>query len=261
MNETLATPTKAEWADWLRRWEVMQTGYLPYREQRFHAMLDVLAELLPPQFVALDLCCGPGSISQRLLARFPQARCIAVDFDPVLLAIGQAVLGDADGRLRWIEVDVEDDAALAAALTDEQVDAVLSTTALHWFTIEKLVLIYRRIGQLLRPGGVFLNGDNIHFAPHLTAFQRVATAIKERDQKTASEEQGVEDWDRWWAAIAHIPDIKPLLAERERRFGGRPRGFTAPIIDVHEAVLRDVGFRQVGIIWQRFDDRVVMAVK
>ncbi|MCS7259556.1 MAG: class I SAM-dependent methyltransferase [Anaerolineae bacterium] len=261
MNKNSATAPVIDWADWLRRWDAMQTGYLPYREQRFTAMLDVLAELLPPDFVAVDLCCGPGSLSQRLLNRFPQARCIAVDFDPLLLTMGQAVLGDAGGRLRWVEVDVEDGTALAAALAGEQVDTVLSTTALHWFTVEKLVLIYRQIGQLVRPGGVFLNGDNISFAPHLGAFRQVAAAIKEHDKKSAFTEQRVEDWDAWWAAVAHIPGITPLLSERERRFSGRPRGFDAPIIDVHIAALRDAGFHQVDVIWRRFDDCVLMAVK
>src|SRR5260221_2404109 len=40
---------------------------------------SVLDTLLPQHFVALDLACGPGSMSQRLLSRFPQARCVAVD--------------------------------------------------------------------------------------------------------------------------------------------------------------------------------------
>jgi hypothetical protein len=46
-------------------------------------MLDALAILLPEEFAALDLACGPGAISQRLLARFAKARGVAVDLDPV----------------------------------------------------------------------------------------------------------------------------------------------------------------------------------
>ena len=61
-----------DWSDWLRRWDAQQEGYVPEREARFTAMFDVLAELLPTSFVALDLACGPGSISQRLLTRFPK---------------------------------------------------------------------------------------------------------------------------------------------------------------------------------------------
>ena len=60
-----------DWQDWLRRYDQQQSTYLPDREERFTVMLDVLETLLPEQFVALDLACGPGSISQRLLARFP----------------------------------------------------------------------------------------------------------------------------------------------------------------------------------------------
>ena len=95
-----------DWLDWLRRWDAQQEGYIPEREARFTAMFDALAELLPTPFVALDLACGPGSISQRLLARFPDARAIAVDLDPVMLAIGRGALGTVDGRLRWIEADL-----------------------------------------------------------------------------------------------------------------------------------------------------------
>ncbi len=257
----MTSPAETDWAHWLRRWDAQQTGYLPHREARFDAMLDVLEELLPADFIALDLCCGPGLISQRLLARFTEARCIAADFDPLLLAMGRAVLGDGGGRLRWVEVDLTDTTDLAAALQVEQLDAVLSTTALHWLPVNNLVQVYWQVGQLVRPGGVFLNGDNIKFPPHLATFQQLATAVKERDKKTAFEEQGVEDWERWWAALAAIPGVEPLLAERGRRFDWRPKGFSAPIVDVHEAALRDAGFHQVSTIWQRFDDRIIMAVK
>ena len=94
------TQPDIDWHGWLRRWDMQQTGYLPDREARFNAMLDVLAVLFPEEFVAVDLACGPGTISQRLLARFPKARCVAVDLDPILLAMGQGVLGMMEGRLR-----------------------------------------------------------------------------------------------------------------------------------------------------------------
>ena len=74
-----------DWQDWMHRYDQQQSTYLPDREQRFTVMLDVLETLLPEYFVALDLACGPGSMSQRLLSRFPQARCVAVDIDPILL--------------------------------------------------------------------------------------------------------------------------------------------------------------------------------
>src|SRR5690606_39217095 len=93
---SLPLPTDSDWPSWLRRYDTQQAAYLPAREERFTAMLNVLGALLPEEFVALDLACGPGSISQRLLERFPRARAVAVDVDPVLLAMGQGALGDFD---------------------------------------------------------------------------------------------------------------------------------------------------------------------
>lgn len=41
-----------------------------------------------------------------MLARFPTAQAIAVDMDPVMLALGQGALGTAGGRLRWVDADL-----------------------------------------------------------------------------------------------------------------------------------------------------------
>ena len=157
-----AMDLSVDWHQWLQRWDAQQTAYLPDREGRFGAMLDVLDILLPEEFIALDLACGPGAISQRLLARFPKARSIGVDLDPVLLTMGQVVLGHMGGRLRWVEADLMRP-EWVSQLGASQVDAVLSTTALHWLPSEALIRVYRELGQLVRPGGVFLNGDNLTF--------------------------------------------------------------------------------------------------
>jgi hypothetical protein len=47
----------------------------------------------------------------------------------------------------------------------------------------------------------------------------------------------VEDWERWWKGLEAEPGLADLFA------------------------LRDAGFREAGIIWQHFDDRIVMAVR
>ena len=259
----MATDTSTaavDWRAWLRRWDAQQGGYLPAREGRFAAMLDALGVLLPAAFVALDLCAGPGSLSQRLLARFPAARCLAVDKDPALLAMGQAVLGDAGGRLRWVDADLLAP-DWAAALGVEQVDAVLSTTALHWLTADQLMRVYRRLGALVRPGGVFLNGDHLRYGPHVPRFRQVADAVKTARREAAHQQQGVETWEDWWAALAREPGAAALLAERERRFAGRTREGINPGYDFQAGALREAGFVEVDVLWQDLDNRVLMAVR
>lgn len=265
MHTASSTPppddaTPIDWHGWLRRWDAQQTAYLPDREERFNAMLDVLGALLPEEFVALDLACGPGAISQRLLDRFPRARCVAVDLDPVLLAMGEGVLSDRDERLRWVTADLTDP-GWAATLGETQVDAVLSTTSLHWLQVEPLVRLYSDLGRLVRPDGVFMNGDNLAFAPHQETLRLLSEATTEMQRAEAFDAGGAEDWDEWWAALALEPGAAPLLAERTRRFAAFNRDAAVPIFDVHEAALRNAGFREVGVIWQRLDNRVLLAVR
>jgi len=250
-----------DWAGWLRRWDAQQEGYVPQREARFTAMLDALAELLPAGFVALDLACGPGSISQRLLARFPRARAIAVDIDPVMLAIGRSTLGTVSGRLRWVEADLASPGWLEE-LGETQVDAALSTTALHWVEPEPLTRLYHDLGRLLRPGGLFLNGDNMAFGPASPAFARLSQRVLDKLWSDASfAARGIETAEQWWDALALEPGFASLLAERTRRFAGKRRQESPPGFDFHVAALHDAGFREVGTIWQVLSDRVLLAVR
>ncbi len=223
-------------------------------------MLDVVEELLPEEFVALDLACGPGSLSRRLLSRFPRARCVALDFDPVLLAIGRGALGEGDGRLRWIEANLlaED---WASCIGEPRFDAVVSTTALHWLPPDRLVGVYAELGRLVPEGGVVLNGDRMPFGSHSPTLRRIADAGRARDTAGAFERPGAEDWRTWWEAVAAEPALRELLAERKRRFPVPADHATAPSADLHHVALLDAGFREVGVVWQRGDDRVLVAVR
>src|SRR5262249_37083371 len=148
-------------------------------------MFDVLAELLPESFVALDLGCGPGSMSQRLLARFPNAQAIAVDLDPVLLAVGRGALGSVDGRLRWVAADLTSPDWLDA-LGTAHLDTVVSSTALHWIEPGPLVRLYGDLASLLEPGGLFLNGDHLAFGPALPTFDRLNQRVLDQQWTDAA---------------------------------------------------------------------------
>jgi SAM-dependent methyltransferase len=257
---TMTSIPQLPWQDWMRRWDRQQQRYLPDREERFTAMLDVLEALLPERFVALDLACGPGSISRRLLSRFPQARSVALDYDPVLLLLGQQVLGNMQGRLRWVEADLRN-VTWRDHLGEDQVDAVLSTTALHWLPPHALVQLYHQLGQLVRPGGVILNGDHLGFASHLPSFQKLAEWSLARQINDAIANSQGEAWESWWKALQQEPGLDHLFAERERRFIDRTHDGESTLAGLHEAALRNAGFREVGVIWQHLDNHVVLAVR
>src|SRR5580658_4938553 len=92
--------------DWIDRWDRQQEVYMPDREERFTALIDAVeAGAGRPDPLVLDLGCGPGSLSVRLLDRIPAASVLAIDADPLLLALGQAAYAGRPG-LRFAEGDL-----------------------------------------------------------------------------------------------------------------------------------------------------------
>jgi SAM-dependent methyltransferase len=252
---------EVDWSDWLRRWDAQQEGYVPEREARFAAMFDALADLLPASFVALDLACGAGSISQRLLHRFPAARAIAVDIDPVLVAIGRGAVGSVDGRLRWVEADLESPDWLSA-LGEARIDAILSATALHWLQPEPLARLFRDLGRLLPPGGLLLNADHMAFGSALPTLDRLSLGVLDEEWTDAAfAARGIETAEQWWESLGSEPAFASLLVERTERFAGKQRQESPPGFEEHVSALRDAGFGEVGTIWQVLANRVLLAVR
>jgi SAM-dependent methyltransferase len=178
-----------------------------------------------------------------------------------MLAIGPGALGTVDGRLRWIEADLASP-DWPKALGETQIDAVLSTTALHWLEPEPLSRLYHELGRVLRPGGLLLNGDHMAYGEALPTLTRLnQRVLDEQWTDAAFAARGIETAEQWWDALASEPAFAQLLTARTERFAGKQRQASPPGFDVHVAALRDAGFREVGTIWQVLSNRVLMAVR
>jgi trans-aconitate methyltransferase len=242
----------------LASWDQQQGAYIAEREARFNAQLDVLELSAGQDFHVLDLACGPGSLSQRILQRFPQARVTAMDLDPLLLAIARGALEQYGERIRIIQADLADPACFSL-LDGPAPQAVVSSTALHWLMPEELGVLYRNIAGLLPDGGVFLNADHQRFDhrhPHLK------TLSERHDAQTQQRawQDGVEDWDRWFAKVQELPELAQYRQVRESLFAGRPVP-PATAIDFQLASLHQAGFTEAGPVWQLLDDFVIAGWK
>jgi SAM-dependent methyltransferase len=251
----------ADWPELLASWDRQQTSFMPSRERRFEAMLDVLEAALPPRFTALDIGCGPGSLSERILTRFPRARTIAVDFDPVLLRLGERSHPTLRGRIRWVDVDITS-AGWMDSLPARRVDAVVSTTALHWLEAKQIKRLYQDIGRLVRPGGVFLNGDYLPWSADRRTLRRLADGV--RTAKAGGKDPRVrweKEWNRWWKEIAQEPALKTAFHARQARgYRSHPHHDDLPL-NFHKRALRKAGFHEVAVVWQRFENRVLLGVR
>lgn len=255
------TKSTVDWQHWLNRWEEQQSHVVHMRDQRFQTMFDVLDVVFEDRpFVVIDLASGPGSISRRVLERFPQARCVAIDLDPVLIAIGRQALGTQGGRLRFVETDLRDP-SWAENLGEEQVDAVLTSTALHWIPAGDLVQVYRNVAQVVHPGGVFINCDNMPFPARLETIQRITERLLARRRDARDHVEGLETFQDWWDAVSQDAGLRELYEERQRRFAWRHTGAYRPGIAMHRSILEEAGFREVDTILQNGNNRVLIAVR
>jgi SAM-dependent methyltransferase len=248
---------------WIERWDRQQELYVPRREERFTIMamaldhrIEIGAMTSAPRI--LDLGCGPGAIGQRVLSRFPAATYVGVDIDPVLLHLAREVTAPFDDRSTIEELDLVVP-GWDSAFDDASFDAVVSSTALHWLDADELLRVLAVARRVLRPGGVFLNADNLSFGD-TPQIQALSTAADEQQRSDASA-AGADDWREWWAAARRDPVLGPLCELRDVRFP--PSSQTddpPPPLALYLDACRAAGFAEVDTIWQRFDDRVLMAV-
>jgi SAM-dependent methyltransferase len=242
--------------EWIARWDRQQEGYLPDREERFTALIDAVEALGRPDPLVIDLGCGPGSLSARLLERLPQARVIAVDADPLLLGLGRA----AYPHLTFVSADLRTSGWTSLLGLDGPADAAVSTTALHWISGPELKGVYAELASVLRPGGLLLNGDHMDTGDATPALSRLEHAVHERESARAFGANPPEDWRAWWDAIGADPDLSSLNEERTTA-GADHHGSESHLLSHHVTALGEAGFTEVGTLWQRGNNRLLCAVR
>jgi SAM-dependent methyltransferase len=252
-------------ARWISRWDAQQEWFMPDREERFTVLIDAVeAGVGRDDPLVLDLGCGPGSLAVRLLGRMPAARVVAIDTDPLLLALGSAAHGDRAG-LRFADQDLRVPGWAGRAGLSRAADAAVSTTALHWLSAGELRAMYGELATVLRPGGLLLDGDHLledeAAAPGLA---RLADAISGRAARRpdGGQEKGArEDWKSWWEAATSAPELAGPAAERERRrLSEDHHGSESVLLNQHVAALHAAGFAEIGTLWQYGENRILCAI-
>ncbi|RPK50711.1 class I SAM-dependent methyltransferase [Streptomyces sp. ADI93-02] len=248
--------TGTDWQSWQQSWDRQQEWYMPDREERFRVMLDMVEAVVGPEPRVLDLACGTGSITDRLLARFPGATSTGVDLDPALLTIARGTF-EGDGRATFVTADLKDP-AWTERLPHTSYDAVLTATALHWLHSEPLATLYGQVAGVVRDGGVFMNADHMidTATPRINAAERAHRHAAMDRAKAA----GAVDWREWWDLMAKDPVLAEPTAERFAIFGEHADG-DMPSADWHARTLREAGFGEARAVWASPSDTMVLALK
>jgi tRNA (cmo5U34)-methyltransferase len=118
-------------------------SYLEFQEQAAAAVKAVEARTI------LELGIGTGETARRVLAVHPDAHLTAIASSAEMLERARSVVPDADLRL----------AQLQDPLPDGPFDLVVSALAVHHLDGPGKRDLFRRVAEILSPGGAFLLAD------------------------------------------------------------------------------------------------------
>ncbi|MGO4500369.1 trans-aconitate 2-methyltransferase [Paenibacillus sp. 2RAB27] len=179
----------------------------------------------------LDLGAGTGLFSSYMLRSYPEARLTLIDLSTGMLDIAKERF--ADTVASEVTYLVGDYSTYEDA---EPFDAVISSLSIHHLEDEAKQALYANIFHLLKPGGVFVNADQVlGKTPFLDGLYRSD-----------------------WVAKIEATDLSPeaLQAAYERTKLDR----MAPL-DTQLGWLRDSGFSDVDCVYKSYNFVVMLARK
>lgn len=106
----------------------------------------------------LDLGAGTGHTSLLALQAFPNATIEGIDLSDSMLAIARRRLSRHDSRVKLRQGD------FCATELGSGFDVVFSAVSIHNCLDENKRILFKKVGEALRNGGVFVNADFVKFS-------------------------------------------------------------------------------------------------
>ncbi len=126
-----------------------------------------LRSLQANQSLLIDLGGGSGRLVKRYLEHFPTAKAVMVDSSPAFLEIAKIYLREESDRIQLIQSRLE---GPWEEHIPEAPTAIVSMSCIHHFPSSEKQELYQRATQLLAPGGIFMNIDEMK-APDSETYQ------------------------------------------------------------------------------------------
>ncbi|MEH2180841.1 class I SAM-dependent methyltransferase [Nostoc sp.] len=204
---------------------------------RYDEMLEVITRCLSSTSRRiLELGCGTGELSLKILNHFPNAQVIALDYSPRMLQFAQNKITAVGYQQRWtgIQADFGDWVNNPEKLDiGSEFDACVSSLAIHHLQDEMKLKLFERIAASLTQDGCFWNAD-----PTLPESPALAEVYKVAREEWAVE-QGIN-----------------LIEIRAKFATSTTQGYSSQnqlaSLDTHLQMLSKAGFKTVAVPWKYY---------
>jgi tRNA (cmo5U34)-methyltransferase len=201
----------------------------------YSQMLEALVSAFPFEHYApvrvIDLGCGTGTVTARVLQIFPNAQVTCLDLAENMIAMAKARLA----RYPQVSYVLSD---FRSFEFNRGFDAVISSLALHHLaTDEEKKLFYRRIYDGLAPGGIFYNADVV-----LGSSEFLQEIYMQRWRNFMSRNVSREEIEGKWIPKYQAEDRPAKLMDQLNW-------------------MTEIGFADVDVVWKKFNFAVYGGVK
>ena len=157
---------------------------------KYHEMHDHLFQYIPEGFMPiriLELGCGSGLLSQKIIDHFPNAMIDMVDISSEILSLCKLNVGENE-RFNFINKDFN-----KLAIDHSSYDLIFSSIAIHHLIDEEKVVLLNKIYDWLMPHGILLYSDQTKGAT-AEIYQKHINVWEIESKKMGATD---EEWDEW----------------------------------------------------------------
>ncbi|MSR85748.1 class I SAM-dependent methyltransferase [Candidatus Uhrbacteria bacterium] len=225
----------------------LRARVMPYHEQFQDTVKDTLADFAKKHPEAsilkvLEVGCGTGQTSIRILEADPRIKVVSVDTDEKLMEKAKKVLADMADRIEFIHQDI---LSVLTAMPDQSMDAMASGLTIHNFTTEYRLEVMKEVARVLKSGGLFVNADKYAFDDP----EAHAKSLKEQIDS-------FEMFDTMHIPGLDIPKLKKGWVEHYQE------DEKTKITESEQIkMLEDLGFKDIKVIFRESMEAVITATK
>lgn len=170
-----------------------------------------------------DLGSGTGPYLALFLRTFPDARGTWIDLNEEMRGLSNELLGPFGSRVSYQLTDLEQPGQLQL----DPAQVVVTSRVLHHFSPESLARLYRRLFDVVTPGGFLFNLD--HIGP-------------------------AGDWEKRYRRIR-----SQFVGKRKQALKPHRHDYPLAPPELHAQLMAEAGFEQPDVPWRMFYTALVAA--